>query len=45
VSAVVIIRQGVTVPTGLVDGLIPVSRLDQVQITYAVAPTVNFLPA
>lgn len=45
VSAVSIIRQGTSVATGLVDGLIPVSRLDQVQITYAVAPTVAFLPS
>lgn len=44
VSAVSIIRQGVSIATGLTDGLVPVSRLDQVQITYAVAPTVNFLP-
>jgi hypothetical protein len=45
VSAVALIRQGVTVPTGATAGLIPVSRLDQVQITYTVAPTVNFLPS
>ena len=44
VSVISVIRQGVTVATGLVTGLIPVSRLDQVQITYAVLPTVNFLP-
>lgn len=45
VSAVTLIRQGVSVATGVTDGLIPVSRLDQVQITYAVAPTVAFLPS
>lgn len=44
VSAIALIRQGVSVPVGVVAGLIPVSRLDQVQITYTVAPTVNFLP-
>lgn len=44
VSAVSIIRQGVSVATAVTDGLVPVSRLDQVQITYAVVPTVNFLP-
>lgn len=44
VSAIALIRQGTSVPTGVTAGLIPVSRLDQVQITYTVAPTVNFLP-
>lgn len=44
VSAIALIRQGVTVPTGVTAGLLPISRLDQVQITYTVAPTVNFLP-
>ena len=44
VSAIALIRQGITVPTGITAGVIPASRLDQVQITYTVAPTVNFLP-
>lgn len=44
VSLISIVRQGVTVGTGLVTGLIPVSRLDQVKITYSVLPTVVFLP-
>jgi hypothetical protein len=44
VSMLTLIRQGVSVPTGLIAALIPVSRLDQVQITYLVAPTANFLP-
>jgi hypothetical protein len=44
-TLVSVIRQGVTVPTGVTVGLIPVRRSDQVQITYGVAPTVNFLPA
>jgi hypothetical protein len=45
VSAISIIRQGATVATGITAGLIPVSRSDQVSITYSVAPTVSFLPA
>ena len=39
-----IIRQGVLIPSGLVDGIFPMSRLDQVRITYTIAPTVTFLP-
>ncbi len=45
VSAISLTRQGVTVPMGVVAGPIPVSRLDQVQITYTVLPTANFLPS
>lgn len=45
VSAIALIRQGVTVATGLIAGLIPTSRLDQVQITYTGAPTAVFLPS
>lgn len=44
VSAITVIRQGLNVATGIIAGLVPVSRLDQVQITYAAAPTVGFLP-
>jgi hypothetical protein len=44
VSAVAIIRQTVSVATGLTSGLVPVRRGDQVQITYSVVPTVVFLP-
>lgn len=44
VSALTLIRQGTSVATGLTTGLIPLSRLDQLQITYSVAPTVTFLP-
>lgn len=44
VSAIALIRQGTTVATGVTAGLIPASRLDQVQITYSVAPTAVFLP-
>jgi hypothetical protein len=45
VSSLTLIRQGVSVPTGLIAAVIPVSRLDQIQITYLVAPTANFLPS
>ena len=44
VSAVTLTRQGTTISAGVVAGLIPVRRLDQVQITYTVAPTVTFAP-
>jgi hypothetical protein len=45
VSLIQIIRQGTTVATGLTTGLIPVSRGDQVKVTYTVVPTVVFLPS
>ena len=45
VSAVALIRQGVTIATGVTAGVIPVSRLDQVKITYTVLPTAVFLPS
>ena len=44
VSAISIIRQGTTVATGITAGLVPVSKFDQVKITYSVLPTVVFLP-
>jgi len=45
VSAITLIRQGVSVPTGITaGGVIPVSRLDQLLVTYLSAPTMNFLP-
>lgn len=44
VSAIALIRQGASVATGLSAGLFPLSRLDQLQITYSVAPTMTFLP-
>ena len=44
VTSVSITRQGVTVPVGMLTGLFPASRLDQIQITYTVVPTVVFLP-
>lgn len=44
ISAISIIRQGVTVATGVISGVLPVSRRDQVTITYTVLPTVVFLP-
>jgi len=45
VSAIAIIRRGVTVATGMTFGLFPLSRLDQIQITYTVAPVIVFLPS
>lgn len=44
VSLIQIIRQGTTIATGMTAGLIQVSKLDQVKITYSVIPTVVFLP-
>ena len=44
VSSITLTRGLVTVPTGVVAGLIPMEIGDVVSITYAVAPTVNFLP-
>lgn len=44
VSVISIIRQGTTVATGAVAGVFPVSRLDQIQVTYSVTPTMRFLP-
>lgn len=45
VSVIALIRQGVSIATGLTIGLFPLRRLDQLQITYSVAPTVTFLPS
>lgn len=45
VSAIVIIRQGTTVPTGITSGLIQLARQDQVKVTYSAVPTINFLPS
>lgn len=44
VSAIAWIRQGVSTATGLTAGLFPLSRLDQLQVTYTVAPTMTFMP-
>lgn len=44
VSIVSLIRQGASTVTGLVTGFIPVSRSDQVQITYTAAPTAVYFP-
>jgi len=43
VSAISLIRQSATFATGLTSGFIPVSRLDQVKVTYSSTPTMNFL--
>ena len=45
VSAIAVIRQGVTVATDLTAGLVPLSRMDQIRITYTVAPVAVFLPS
>ena len=45
VSAIAIIRQGNTVATGMTSGLFPLSRLDQLRVTYTVAPVIVFLPS
>jgi len=44
VSAIAIARQGTSVAAGITAGVIPVSRLDKVTITYTVLPTATFLP-
>lgn len=41
----VFVKGAVTTTINSSGGLVPVRRLDQVQITYSVAPTVVFLPA
>lgn len=44
VSALAIVRQGVSVPTGVTAGVLAVSRFDAVTVTYSAAPTVVYLP-
>lgn len=44
VSAIALIRQGTSVATGLTTGLVPVSRFDQVKVTYTVLPVLTFIP-
>lgn len=44
VSAIALIRQGATVATGLTAGVFPMSRLDQLKVTYTGVPTMTFLP-
>lgn len=44
VSGISVVRQGTPVATGITAGLIPVSRYDQVQVTYGSAPTMTFIP-
>lgn len=44
VSQLQIVRQGTAVVTGLTTGLVVVSRLDQVVVTYSSSPTLTFLP-
>jgi hypothetical protein len=44
VSVIALVRQKTSVTTGLTDGVIPMSRYDQVQVTYVSAPTMSFIP-
>lgn len=44
VSSITLIRQSTSVATGVTAGLIPVSRLDQVQVTFTGTPTMTFIP-
>lgn len=44
VSAIDLARQGTSISTGLIVGLIPVRRGDTVTVTYTVAPTATFIP-
>ena len=44
VTAVSVKRQGTTVATGQTVGMVPVSRADQVVITYTGTPVLVFLP-
>jgi hypothetical protein len=45
VTSVAIVRQGVSVATGLLVGIFPIRRKDQLVVTYpAAAPTMTFLP-
>lgn len=45
VSAISLTRSGTTIPTGMTGGTLSLANGDTVTITYAVAPTVNFIPA
>lgn len=45
VSLIQLGRSGIFLDTGLLTGVIPVSAGDQVKVTYAVAPTLSFLPS
>jgi len=45
VTSVAIVRQGTSVTTGLLVGIFPIRRRDQLVVTYpAAAPTMTFLP-
>jgi hypothetical protein len=44
ISDISYIRQGTTLNTGAGNGPIPMSRTDQVKITYSSVPVLNFLP-
>lgn len=44
VSLATYARAGVSITLGLNAGIVPVATGDKVTITYAVAPTINFIP-
>ena len=44
VSAIDLTRTGVTISTATLSGFVPMSEGDWVTITYAAAPTINFIP-
>lgn len=45
VSAIAILRQTATVATGVIAGVFPLSRGDQLRVTYTGTPTLVFLPS
>jgi hypothetical protein len=45
VSEISIIRSAQNIVTGMIAGAIPMMRGDAVSVTYAVAPTMTFLPS
>jgi hypothetical protein len=44
VSAIALVRQGISTAAGFTSGLVMVSRSDQVVVTYSGVPTMTFLP-
>ena len=44
VSDIAIVRQGTSIETGVTVGQFMLSRLDQLVVTYSMAPTMTFLP-
>lgn len=44
VTGVSINRQGITFGVGVTNGMVPVSRLDKINVAYTVAPSMVFFP-